>query len=639
MILNLLTIITLFFLIGVITAAVVLVARERFEKCLVFSMLFLTLVLYYTQFIFHTFRYGMFILIVVPCIIIMTKTVKAILFHNGVRKELKIFIDNFFTPGFFVFFALAVLTLFIDFGRQITYWDEYSHWGMMTKELLRLDTFYSDAAISRLLVHWEYPPFAPIFQMFWCNMSGGFTEMGCFISAHIFLVALMVPYISSSSDKEENRFQNIIRSFFIVTGYILLVIFMDPASVFFTLLQDIFFALLFVHAMLLVLNGDVYRKFFDAFMLLMISVALPLTKEMGIAFVLVLWFYYILKFIFGISKLHYPILKNVIFMIAIIGGTVFSVFLWNQYVDKLGVTDRQFSLLNISLQTISNVMNGLSSEQLRIDTLNSYINALFEVNITNALIPLSFSACTVLVIVLLVVLWIMEHKYSRERNAFLLTLSFFCGTIGWILTMGVLYMFCFSESEMLGLASYTRYMSPWILSELLILVVAIRRVLALRSNDKKIKLRYIILTCIGMFVVLCSCDYKVFRPAFTNNESHPDDRARAKMIESFTDGAEQVLLIQHDTIRTQYATNFFSEDVRYTLNYTDLLTLDYAEEEIKESVLTLFAEQDYLCFVNMEDVVNEVISKEIYGGAEIWMGYLYRVNHNEDGSIFIERVN
>ena len=41
----------------------------------------------------------------------------------------------------------------------------------------------------------------------------------------------------------------------------------------------------------------------------------------------------------------------------------------------------------------------------------------------------------------------------------------------------------------------------------------------------------------------------------------------------------------------------------------------------------------------MEDVVNEVIAKEIYGGAEIWMGYLYRVNHNEDGTIFIERVN
>ena len=79
--------------------------------------------------------------------------------------------------------------------------------------------------------------------------------------------------------------------------------------------------------------------------------------------------------------------------------------------------------------------------------------------------------------------------------------------------------------------------------------------------------------------------------------------------------------------------------MRYTLNYTDLLGLDYTSEGVKESVIKLFAEQDYICFVNMEDVVNEVIAKEIYGGAEIWMGYLYRVNHNEDGTIFIERVN
>ncbi|MCI9191625.1 MAG: hypothetical protein HFH84_18990 [Lachnospiraceae bacterium] len=632
---SLLIIIIPFSVLTIITAALVLITEEKFEKCLVFSLLLITLVLYYTQFIFHTFKYGMIILIIIPCAVIIMKIIKIAGAWYKIHESKEKFVARFFSPGFFVFIVLTVLIIFIDYNRQITYWDEYSHWGMMTKELLRLDTFYSDKTISRLLVHWEYPPFAPLFQMFWCSLSGGFTEMGCFIATHIFSIALIVPFFSISSHDEGNSFQTIIRKFFLLIGCILIVIFMDPASVFFTLLQDIFFTLLYVYAMILILDGTVYKKLFDVFTMFMISVALPLTKEMGIAFVLVLWLYYILKFFFRITKLRFSVLQNVISMLLVMGGTFFSVFLWNQYVDKLEVMDRQFSLSNISLQIVLDVVNGLSSEQIRIDTLHSYIRALFEVNITNSLVPLSFISCTVLVIVLLVVLWLAEYKHSGEKNAFLLAVSFSCGTIGWIFTMGILYMFCFTESEMLGLASYTRYMSPWILSELLVLAVAIQRLLYLRH----IKLRYIILTCTGMFIVLCSCDFTVFRPAFTKNVSHQSERIRAKMIESLTVGAEQVLLIQHDTIRTQYATNFFSEDVRYTLNYTDLLGLDYTSEGVKESVIKLFAEQDYICFVNMEDVVNEVIAKEIYGGAEIWMGYLYRVNHNEDGTIFIERVN
>ena len=45
-----------------------------------------------------------------------------------------------------------------------------------------------------------------------------------------------------------------------------------------------------------------------------------------------------------------------------------------------------------------------------------------------------------------------------------------CGTIGYGLTLGILYMFCFSEAEMARLASYERYMASYLLGEILILL-------------------------------------------------------------------------------------------------------------------------------------------------------------------------
>ena len=50
--------------------------------------------------------------------------------------------DTLFSEGLaaflIIFFAAAVLL----YGKHFRDWDEYSHWGMMVKEMLRLNRFY-----------------------------------------------------------------------------------------------------------------------------------------------------------------------------------------------------------------------------------------------------------------------------------------------------------------------------------------------------------------------------------------------------------------------------------------------------------------------------------------------------------------
>lgn len=147
-----------------INSTLVMLSGKRFGRCIPISMIGVVLVLYISQFAFHTFNVGYVVISVWACTSVIVLGVN--------RKNILTIKSNYFSFGFYVFICEAIIFVFLDFHRSFTAWDELSHWGMMSKELLRLDDWYS-IPDSRLLVHQDYPPFVSIFEMFWCKMSGG----------------------------------------------------------------------------------------------------------------------------------------------------------------------------------------------------------------------------------------------------------------------------------------------------------------------------------------------------------------------------------------------------------------------------------------------------------------------------------
>ena len=114
-----------------------LISKRSFGKCIPITLFLTAFSLYISQFLFHTFHIGFFINLLFPVAFIL------LLFIKYKKKELTEFKRLFFSNGFYSFIIIYIFIYIFDFYRVFTKWDEFSHWGVMVKEMIRLDKFYS----------------------------------------------------------------------------------------------------------------------------------------------------------------------------------------------------------------------------------------------------------------------------------------------------------------------------------------------------------------------------------------------------------------------------------------------------------------------------------------------------------------
>ena len=75
------------------------------------------------------------------------------IFHNKCHS---IFLEKFFTPGFFVFFILLLAACCLNIGKMAENWDEFSHWIDIVKVMATLDDFGTHPGSGSAFM--SYPP-------------------------------------------------------------------------------------------------------------------------------------------------------------------------------------------------------------------------------------------------------------------------------------------------------------------------------------------------------------------------------------------------------------------------------------------------------------------------------------------------
>ena len=115
----------------------VLLFNKSFGKCIPITLIISTFTLYISQFLFKTFNIGVIINILFPFIFLL------LIFIKRKKENVQVFYKNFFSNGFYIFLVIYICIYIFDFYRVFTKWDEFSHWGVMVKEMYRLDRFYS----------------------------------------------------------------------------------------------------------------------------------------------------------------------------------------------------------------------------------------------------------------------------------------------------------------------------------------------------------------------------------------------------------------------------------------------------------------------------------------------------------------
>ena len=188
-------------------ALLVFVSKKSFGKCIPITLFFTSFVYFFSQILFSTFKVGLVINILLPIVFVALLLIK-----RKNKDEIKCFKENYFSTGFYSFIFLFVLLSIFYHDRYFNIWDEFTHWGVMVKEMIRTDHFYS-SNLSTLLFHKDYPPIIQIFELFYTTISGGYAENTVTIALHLLEFTVFIPFIEGINKKSSltaSIFQSIV---------------------------------------------------------------------------------------------------------------------------------------------------------------------------------------------------------------------------------------------------------------------------------------------------------------------------------------------------------------------------------------------------------------------------------------------
>ena len=604
-------------------------SKKTFGKCLPFTLMAATFSVYFSQMFFRTFYAGLFFLTALTILGMFLLILK--------RKDLS-FISNIFSYGLFTFIAIFFLFFIIDFRRSFSTWDELSHWGVMVKEMLRLDRFYSDAA-SSLIVHKEYPPFVAVFEMIWCMVSGGYSEAKVTMSLHIFSVVLLISYISDdcSSLKRKEAYKQFIKGLLLALNFVFLILSFDCYNIFNTIYTDLFMPILYVYCIMLIINKTAIQSKFGFLCFCTGMSALILSKQMSISFVMLAYAFFFISYLGEKSslvlceKIKNRKASNTIAILTIPPALVsFNYYLWGNYISSLDISG-QFDLNQINIGTIFEILLGGGTD-IQHETFEKYFSALFSWDLFDGIFRMTYVSSLFVALLMIIVIYYFNKNYCSRKMALEISALFIVGSIGYAFTMFVLYMFCYSDSEMLQLASYARYMDSYIVSEFLILfswlIYLVRQKRPSYINCKNLLIIFMVFT-----VVLSPAKLVCLMPQLIQGEPLHTYREQAEMLQNKTYEEAKILVISNNNVQNIYYLNYYLSnrkmDTRYL--YENISQVDAEDSEYWTDIIECIEENDFIYIIDASENVTLKLTS-FTDSNEIKDRTIYQVKR--DGEIF-----
>ncbi len=351
---------------------------------------------------------------------------------------------------------LYVFVIFINFNKGFNGWDDYSHWGVMVKESLRLNKLYS-VNESMLTIHKDYPPLQTLYQIIWVKLCNGYSE-AYLLRASLFLsLSFLVSFI------EKNKLINIV--IVLITSCF----FKEISFLMYqTIYTDPILAISIAYCIIILVNEkNNIIKIISLIFLIMI-------KQIGFVFFVLCLAIYFFNKLLNKNKI------NISDILLVVLPCIFYKS-WGIYISQF-LMPKQFE---VGLKEIVNFYKVfyLPKDTWQYISATNYLNSVFHRNIF-----LNFSYITSLLIIsiLIFILYIKDRKKSILLAGF-----YIIGGIGYGLLMLILYTTSFGPFEGVILASFERYLTTYLFVGIILIMFE------LFNMDFKYKVVYIIL---GIFI-------------------------------------------------------------------------------------------------------------------------------------------
>ncbi|WP_139355472.1 hypothetical protein [Oribacterium sp. C9] len=534
----------------------------------------------------------------------------------------------------------------------------------MIKESLRLDRFYC-VNESRLIIHKDYPPFLCMLELMWAKFAGIYREDVVTIALHLFCGSVLVLPIAEQIAEIKGRvgifgtgkdkFADSTAGFskkiiwiiciMIFSACALVAVYapiiaLDMPHITSTLLADTPLAIQFGYLLYLIYDGKIYKDRFTYVSFIAVCMSMVMTKQVGIAMLLVVLFSYFLTGFICYRTSFVDLAKNTVLSGAIACGVN---VLWKAYVKMLNVSDirssaggnGQFDLGKIDVGTYINVVTGKVGG-LESETFHKLLRAFFLRRISGVrYLPVTFATGTIGTLILV---WLIHRFFTKDfsrEKAVSFSVTWILGTLGYVFMLSILFVFCFTPDEMEELRGYERYVDSFFVGGVLCLFLMLL-VLFVKNTGLKLTIPLVIAATVVWAVIVTGNYIGNYKPFFMRNDNYSYYKKCAKDIIGKAEKDSAITLICNDSWY-----GYPQSIIYYYANENDILwgqdiyATDFSDPAARDAVNSQLEQSDYIYIMASNDQVDKYFS-EISNEVAMTPGDLYRVSHGE--KLFIEKV-
>lgn len=418
------------------------VFNKKFEYILPIAAAAISAIMY--SFAYLNIRFlGVVIITLIMIITVSYSIYKRI--HNHSKLNL-----TFRSSGLIYLVLIALFVYVITQGFVFSTWDEFSHWGLVLKNIFLSNNFGN---LSSSTTYFQsYPPGISMFLSFINSFSNTFSESNALRGLLILSFAQLIIVFAKIKYNDWKKIL-LVSLCIIATPLIFFSGFYSSVYV------DAIMGLIFCN--ILFFNYTYHKR--DLFYTIYMSLQFYLlvnTKQIGIelaviAFIAILFSFIRTKGHNGfISFINKNKRKVIYIFIPIIVGILTNVS-WKIYVEYNNLSE----LFQISNVKISDLLAGNIPGYWK-NTIVNFINSFLNISQHSAVFYSNFLLSIILLIILFYIF--NKNRQSNKQNFILQAFSF----IGLYLYAGsilFMYLFSFSEYEAQNLASIDRYIGTYLL--------------------------------------------------------------------------------------------------------------------------------------------------------------------------------
>ena len=419
-----------------------------------------------------------------------------------IKKKIKI--RDIFNLSTFIFLIISFLLYILLLNTHYSNWDEFAHWGPNLKAMLEYDTFWSNQEWNG--THIAYPPLIGLFEYLVCKINGGFNEGISYFAINIMILSALMIFIK---DKKIN-FINVVKTLFLI--FIIYTLMLSFEFYLTSIYIDFILGLMFFITLYLGVKDD--KEFSDKLLLVMLLFSLPLIKDAGLVLAGIVLLEIFIKEIFlkvikekKISKDTIKKLLPLIILLVVIflGYLSFKIYC---NINNIHV-DFQHDANNISGFNLIDYLKSITYFKAPNDITKEIVGNFYTALNQKSIIGGIFDTAILIVSVMLIYLFVLffKDKNKKNKDIYLTIILTLCGGfIIYSMFLLCIYIFALPTHEGLELASYTRYMSTFLIAFLLLILFHI---------FKEGKLLYLI---IFFLIILSSVNIVDYFDVFTKKE-------------------------------------------------------------------------------------------------------------------------